>query len=249
MKWTIRNKVIVIIVVVTIVAGSSVFGYLRYVDQNPYPGLATDNKVVNGTIAENFANYTDLQQIPKSVFVSITNLSYHNLRSNLTLQAVLFVYYDPYQRTVVATVNINVTGNVSSDVRPTGVQLAVTNTWSDNLGGMAVLGGSNDVWLGPWTGPIPPYTNVSKAQVNTQGASGSYPFQAKAGFKNQSSSEGVNRFGFGASLTYNYNTLSSYAGSSYGTDIGNQILHITASLQGLGQPVFVTLNVALQNSA
>lgn len=229
---------------IAIVAGSSVFGYLRFVDRNPYPGLVTDNKVVNGTIAENFANYTNLYHLPKMTFNAITFISYHNLSSKLTIDAALYVFYDPTNSEVVAQIGyLNVTGNVSSALRPTGVLLKVTNTWSNALN-------VNNVpsWGGAVVLPLPPYSNVSTPKLSSSGGGGNLAFQATANLLNQTNSGGANRFGLSAGLEYYYYTLSNYSPSYSGANIGNETLHFTASLQGLGKPVFVTINVLLMDT-
>ncbi len=238
------KKIITIIVVIAIVAGSSVFGYLRYVNQNPYPGLVADNKVVNETIAENFVNYTNLYHIPKMAFNAITFISYQNLSSNLTIDAVLYVFYDPTGSEVVAQIGyLNVTGNVSSALRPTGVLVTVTNTWSNALNVNNVAS-----WGGAVVLSLPPYSNVSTPQLSSSAGGGNLAFQTTANLLNQTNSGGLNRFGLGAGLTYIYNTLSNYSPSYSGANIGNETLHFTASLQGLGKPVFVTINVLLRDT-
>ena len=240
MKFKLSRKLAVAIVVVVIVIGTSLFAFLTSHGHNPYPGLVTDNKVVNGTIAENFANYSSINA-SKSAFSAVTGISYHNMSSNLTLNAFLYVFFDAAGDIVEVDIHFNVTGNVSSALRPTGIVTTVTNNWSNSLGFSNVVG-----WYLSGNPPLP-YSNVSSPTVNSMfGAPGS-TFQVKASLLNQTNNGGVNRFWYVTWMAYRYNTLSYFTGNPSGTDIGKQVLHFTASLQGLGQPVFVDVNVLLMN--
>jgi hypothetical protein len=134
------------------------------------------------------------------------------------------------------------TGNLSSPIRPSGVQLTVTNTWSNalNVDNLAL-------WGPAFAYPLSPYSNVSTPQINSNAGTGNMAFQAKAMLLNQTNSGGVNRFGLWSAMEYSYYTLSYFTGAATGVDIGKDVLHFTASLQGLGKPVFVTINVLLMD--
>lgn len=241
MNFKLSRKLAVAIVVVVIVIGASFFAFLTSHGHNSYPGLVTGNKVVNDTIAENFANYNS-GNASKSTFGAVTGITYHNMSSNLTLNVFLYVYYDPTGDIVDVDIHLNVTGNVSSALRPTGVLTTVTNNWSNSLGFSNVIG-----WSAAGNPPPLPYSNVSAPAINSMAGGPGSTFQVKANLLNQTDNGGANRFWYVTWMAYSYNTLSYFTSNPSGTDIGKQILHFTASLQGLGQPVFVNVNVLLMN--
>ena len=235
------RKLAVAIVVVVIVIGASFFAILTSHGHNPYPGLVTDNKVVNGTVAANFANYSSISPF-NATFGAVTDITYHNMSSNFALNVFVYVFFVPSEDEVVADIHFNVSGNVSSTLLPTGVPTTVTNNWSNSLGFSNVIG-----WNAAGNPPPLPYSNVSAPAINSMAGAPGSTFQVKASLLNQTNNGGANRFWYVTWMAYRYNTLSYFTSNPTGTDIGKQVLHFTASLQGLGQLVFVSVNVLLMN--
>lgn len=236
----IYQKISVVLLVIAVAVGLSVFSYFSIVDKKPYPGLKTDNRVSNETISVNFANYTSFQPF-ESNYSIVTVFSYHNSSSNLTLNVFSYVFYDSAGHLVNFDLHVNVRGNVSSVLRPTGIQVKVSNTWSNSLNIDNVAS-----WdAGPST--LEPYNNVSTLKVSSTAGGGGEPFYGNARLLNQTNSEPVNQFGLNVGVLYEYFTLSYYSYQFTGANIGEDTLHFTVSLQGLGQPVYATVNLLLMN--
>ncbi len=158
------------------------------------------------------------------------------------MNAFLYVYFDPVQSIVDVDIALNVTSNVSLSLRPTGIQVTVTNTWSNSLNIDNVAS-----WIAS-AFPLKPYSNVSTPQVNSETGGAGLPFKTDSKLINQTISAHVTQIGLRVDMHYEYFTLSHYAYNFSGANIGEDTLHFTASLQGLGKPVYAKINVLLMNS-
>lgn len=234
------NKFLVVIVA-AIVAAAGIFSVVYfYRTSHDHQPIYSNNSVKNETVAEDFLNYTSSGSPPTPVYAfhSATYFSYRGLDSSLTMNMVNFEpFYEPLGGPfpfVFVQLAIIVVGNITKSLSPTGVMVSVSDVSPYN---------NSDVYVFAFTyhQPYPPYSNVTVPSSAAFGAQqiGNFSFHASFGLIKQKS---INEsFQFGLFAVFNVEFLV----YPHQNGIGTHIIHVVASLQGLGVPVFTEINTLL----
>lgn len=222
-------------VVVGIVVAAGIVS-VAYVEYNAHHlPIHSSNTVVNETVAENFLNYSVDASPPTPLynFNTTTSFAYHDSRSNLTLKATKFApFYGPLDNPpdVILYAAMVVTGNISTALHPTGVLVTLSDVGPFN---------NSNVHEIPYASQsYPPQSNVTSPNASTfPQLSGSFAVHGLFKLINEKATNGMFTFGLIMVLYFEFFV--------YHSTIGTHILHMMASLQGLGVPVTASINVLL----
>ena len=223
-----------IVVVIVVSAGILSFAYVDNISQHHLP-VYSSNTVVNETVAGNFLTEGSLNA-SVYIFNATTSFLYHNISSNLNLKVEHFSmeYAEtfgppPY---VLTMPFIIVTANITPHLRPTGLLVTISNYGpynNSNVIGSQFRAGS----FQPQSNTTPPNSDTFRQFAEN--------FSMHAVFKliNQKTVNGMYSFGLFLEAEIDFIVFHPQNG------IGTHILHIIASLQGLGVPITTTINVLL----
>ena len=223
-------------VVVAIVVAAGIFSvaYIEKTSQSHLP-IYSSNTVVNETVAESFLNYSIGTSPPTPLynFNATTSFTYHNFRSNLTLKVMKFLpLYEPLggpSPYVFIFASMLVTGNISPALHPTGVLVTLSDVAPYN---------NSDVYESPLTAQsYPPQSNVTAPHAPTMPQAGNFNVHGLFRLINQRATNGSFSFGLLMVVEVFFYT--------HNNSIQTHVLHVIASLQGLGVPITTTINVCM----
>lgn len=224
-----KRKWIAVIVVVVVVAGVTSAFYIPRLLRKPLPSVIANNAVLNETVSGQFWNYTGGPTPGRLYAVFQYNetsaFTYHSITSNLTLRTDFSTYgFGPNGTYVQAWAYLQVFGNISADLHPSGGQIE-TSVSEDYASSSAFVFGNYIVFS----------KNIS---AGAGGWQGKYYNFAYNDFKlvNQTTPQGFNEFYlfYMTQISLPKRPISSNSTS---------LITFSVSLSGFANPVNATLNL------
>lgn len=224
---------VIILALVVVIAGISVYGYLATRNNKSYPDITANNTVVNETVQGHFLNWTTTPPLMHLFYQNATtSVLFGNQSSNLTIDTIV----SPSDNNVVGYVQISifilVFGYIAPGLHPDKLLLNMSDLGPYSNGDAKGYAGE--------ASNVPPYnvTDTTAGPANNIIKWQNFSIQPVFNLVNQTKQPVYYYFGLEWQPQVNFFTPRSGG-------IGTHILHLTASLEGLGQPVFVTINVTL----
>ena len=226
------NKITATVVVAIVVAAGILS--VAYVEYNAHHlPIHSSNTVVNETVAENFLS-TNGSNTSVYAFNATTSFMYNGISSSLSLKVrnfsfTYFVTGSP-RPFVISAPFVIVTANVSQSLLPTDLLAIVSDYGPYNNSG--VSGSQLRV------GSLQPQSNVTPPNPDTfKQFEGNFSIHSYFKLINQTAGNRLYSFGLFFETEIDF--------VPYQNTIGTHVLHIVASLQGLGVPITTTINVLL----